>query len=169
MRVEATVPPFPPRTVSRVRPAARRLVLLAALLAGFPRWVAALEQKRAEACTAWGHPVTEQVRDERGPGFSEALERAREAIPPRGSYLLRANAFGPGAATAIALRLELLPRTAYVLEAGEDPRGGFPPVSAVVSIAGDGDAPVVSPAPWPDPPRAEDGGRPDSGPGRRGP
>lgn len=123
-----------------------RAALLVAVLAGLPRWVAALDLRRDEIRGAWGRPVAALVEEERGPDFAEALDRAKALIPERGRYLLLGNASGPGAATTIALRLELLPRTAVLfsrlVELGAE-YPGVPP--AVVSVGGDERPPRVLP------------------------
>lgn len=123
-----------------------RAALLVAVLAGVPRWVAALDLKREEIRGAWGRPAAALVEEERGRDFAKALDRAKALIPERSRYLLLGNASGPGAAMTIALRLELLPRTAVLfsrlVELGAE-YPGVPP--AVVSIDGDERPPRVLP------------------------
>ncbi len=127
------------------RRVAFRVAVLAALLCVIPLWLRAARQIRREVRQGWTTPLEVLVGEERGPGFREAVDELRRAVPPDGSYLLLADPDGPGALTAISLRHAALPRKAMLLRRyGElDGEPAVPPGATVV-VENDEDPPAVA-------------------------
>jgi hypothetical protein len=122
-----------------------RIAVLVALLSVTPTWARAAAEARKTLRTSRRESLATQVGGERAPGFLEAVDRIREAVPADGAYLVLVDPYGPGALTGIALRHALLPRKAVLLQRFQE-LPGKPSVQlrATVVIDSDEFAPVVT-------------------------
>ena len=92
------------------------VALAAAFLVVAPGWLTAILEARKQLRSARRESFEGRIGRERGPGFLEAVEKVRTAVPPEGSYIVEADPYGKGSLTAIALRHAVLPRKPILLQ-----------------------------------------------------
>lgn len=133
------------RTPGGIRRTAVRIAVLAAVLTVAPFWARAVVGARETFLWAREKPVATLVGYARGPGFSEAVDRIRDVVPPDGSYLVLVDPYDAGALNAIALRQALLPRRPVLLKRFDElPGKPSARLLATVVIESDDSAPVVT-------------------------
>lgn len=149
MTSSSPAPSGDPPTSFRARRGAllARLAVLAAVLVVVPGWLTAIVEARKQLRGARKEPFAERIAKERGPGFLEAVEKVRSAVPPEGSYILEADPYGRGSLTAIALRHAVLPRKPILLQRYVELKGE-PPVRPRVTVFVEDDETAPSVLEW---------------------
>ncbi len=128
-----------------LRGRAVRVAVGLAIVCVAPLWLRALTNSRNPVRHAAGHSLESLIGEERVPGFVDAVEVIRNAVPRDGSYLLVTEPYGPGSLTAIAFRNAVLPRRPILLRTLRE-ESGEPPVRPVATVVIDRDdePPVVT-------------------------
>ncbi len=130
------------------RKVAANVITLVALLAVLPAWIHGLGASCFGAWKGLGHEPEAQRAAEQVAGFGAAVEALRELVGPGGAYVVAVGSHGAGSATAIVLRVALLPRRPILVGRFSEMQGspGSRPEATVI-MENDETPPVVGPPP----------------------